>query len=526
MAKGSHRQGPRRGRTRRAQSSGKGYLPDYFGPGARRRGTAPEPYTGLGPAEPPTGKRRPRPVIPDWARGRGDPLPGRSRRRTHDDRRFLLGNILAALGALALFVVVLAALLAGVWLVARALLSAPSVDEHAPQDFPVVWTFHPPELDPADPAPARLRSVDVAERAGMGAAALIATEQTWVVLAEHGEHRAVLGLDPRTGAVRWQREVPGVQCSQRPGPGDTVVCLAPDPAADQSVAHVLQASTGEVVDSWPVPVTGVWSLYATDTSLVVLSQSDPGALDRLTVLDLAGGAEVGALDLQDDAATQPLLSAHRIDGTEHAVVLFPEWGHLGANATLTSGRHTIIVDTAGGTVAPLDCQAVLITGGHVACGGPQATTMYDGDGEPVWTSPQVALARPGSAGAQVPVNVADSRIWHTDWGSGEVLDRGARTQAYPVATGTPEHPFLVEQRRVRALDGAEVRWQVRVAGLGGTSTVLVTQGVAIVDGLSALGLDLHTGEQLWHRSRPGDLLVVDDQLVNTTGMAIEVLDVS
>ncbi|HLS24670.1 MAG TPA: hypothetical protein VK063_02220, partial [Beutenbergiaceae bacterium] len=136
------------------------------------------------------------------------------------------------------------------------------------------------------------------------------------------------------------------------------------------------------------------------------------------------------------------------------------------------------------------------------------------------------LARPSEAGAQVPVNVADSRIWRTDWDSGQAIDRGPRTQAYPLATGTQEHPFLVEQRRVRSLDDEQVRWQVRVDGVGSTTTVLIAQGVAIVDGLSALGLDLQTGEQRWLRSHVGDLLVVDDQLVNTTSTSIEVLDVS
>ncbi|HLS25744.1 MAG TPA: hypothetical protein VK063_07720, partial [Beutenbergiaceae bacterium] len=442
MARGSHRRGPRRRRTRRERSSGGGYLPDYFGPGARRRGTAPEPYSGVGEHSSGRGKRRPRPVIPDWARGRGaghsfDPHAGHSPgTRREDRRRFLVGDILAALSGVALFVVVLAAVLTVVWLVARAVSSAPSVDEPAPDAFPVVWRFDAPELDPTEASPARLRTVDDASHIRPGQATVIAAEGAWVVLVEHGEHRAVLGLDPRTGAMRWQRDLPGAQCSLRPGPQDTVVCLAPDPD-DQWTGYVLAASTGEVVDSWPVPVTRVWSLQATDTSLVLLTESAPQVLDRLLVLDLAGGAQIGSVDLSADPESEPLLTQHHIDGAEHTVAIFPQWGDLGANTVLTSGRHSIVVHAKTATIQPLDCNPLLVADGHLACGGPWGTTtMYDGEGEQVWTSPQVQLARPSEAGAQVPVNVADSRIWRTDWDSGQAIDRGPRTQAYPLATGT------------------------------------------------------------------------------------------
>lgn len=160
MARGSHRRGPRPRRTRKERSRG-GYLPDYFGPGARRRGTAPEPYPGVGEHSSGRGTRRPRPVIPDWARGHGaghspdphsghfpdprsgrspDPRSGRSPgARNKDRRRFLVGDILAGLAGAALFVVILAAVLAGLWLVARAVSSAPPVDGPAPDGDQVRW---------------------------------------------------------------------------------------------------------------------------------------------------------------------------------------------------------------------------------------------------------------------------------------------------------------------------------------------------------------------------------------------------
>lgn len=414
--------------------------------------------------------------------------------------------------------------------VAGLLLATPGgtdLSERVAEDFEVIWEMEVPELNP-DGGYTSLVPVDSPDRYTSAGTEVITTEETWVVMAEQGTARALLGLDPQDGAVRWRQDLDRSHCSARTGADGTVVCLSQDsPGGSAWTGHVLEAASGAEVTSWEAPISGAWGVRLTEAGLLVLAESDARTYDRLTLLDVTDGTEAWAVDLLDIDDAESLFYEREIDGVAHTVITSRQWQGEGEHATLSASTTALFIDTGTGEVAARFCYPILLTEDSLGCDSYGEMVMYRLDGTERWSSARVDLARPSYRGEHVLVNITGESLHHTDWDSGYVGASVQRVERGSIATGTQADPFLMSDRDLLSLapDGSQVRWSEEIRGMNSITTVLVTDEVAIVNAFSAMGLDLATGEQLWTRYSRGDLQLAGDALIATSSGSVALLEI-
>ncbi|MGC0143310.1 PQQ-binding-like beta-propeller repeat protein [Pseudactinotalea sp. Z1732] len=427
-------------------------------------------------------------------------------------------------------VLVLVAACVVIPVVAGLLLAAPGgtdLSERVAADFEVIWETEVPELDP-DGGYSSLVPVDSPDRYTSAGTEIVTTEDTWVVMVEQDTSRALLGLDPRDGSVRWRQDLDRSHCSARTGPDGTVVCLSQEaPGGSAWTGHVLDAASGDELTSWQAPLTGAWGVHLTDAGLLVLAESDARTYDRLTLLDVTDGTEAWAVDLLDIDDAESMFYEREVDDVEHTIMSTRQWQDEGEHATLSASTTALFVDTGTGDVTPRHCYPILLTEDALGCDSYRHMVLYHLDGTERWSSARVDLAQPAYRGEHVLVNIAGESLHHTDWDSGYVGASVQRVERGSIATGTQADPFLMSDHELLSLapDGSQVRWSEEIHGMNSITTVLVTDEVAIVNAFSAMGLDLTAGERLWTRYGRGNLQLAGDALIATNSSSVALLEI-
>lgn len=152
------------------------------------------------------------------------------------------GSVGLALGGVSLALVV--ALVVGFFLWPRESGPAPSLRPY-PTKPGKAWTFDPLDLAWSGQARnGRSQRLNVSSN-------VFEAGPVWVVGSGYSDEYRLAGLDPQTGAVRWQTELEGWPWCRGPGAGGTVVCLVePGPRVGDAVAQdlvVLDAESGAIL---------------------------------------------------------------------------------------------------------------------------------------------------------------------------------------------------------------------------------------------------------------------------------------
>ena len=401
---------------------------------------------------------------------------------------------------------------------------APDLDDDADADLPVRWELHPEDLVDAGSGYPQFGAISDPHTPGPHNPPVAVTPEAWVAAVQTDDRRWITGVDPSGGIPLWERELSQGMCAPGTTEDGALVCVGRQDGDWHG--YLLEASTGAELDSWEIPVTGVWGVHLSTEGLLVLSESAPRVHDRLALLDVPGGAEQWSVDLLDDDDNEWLFHEREIDGTTRTLPWNPRWRDLGPNVAMLGVTEHLLIDPAEGTVRTIACAAAVVVGDALGCSNYNETVFYDAHGQEVWTSPRVQLADPAYTEAEVPINVRDETLWAMDWASGTVGAELASVPGAPRATGTPEHPFLVGETEVLSLDAEQnrIRWSAPMSGIDSLTSVKVVDDVAVVTGWSVVGLDLESGEELWHRSRPGTLHVLDEHLVAADMFHLQALD--
>lgn len=401
---------------------------------------------------------------------------------------------------------------------------APDLAADAEVDLPVRWELHPEDLVDAGSGYPQFAAISEADTPGRHNPPIAVTPEAWVVAVTAADRRWLAAVDPTDGTPLWERELSDGMCATATTEDGGLVCAGRQDGDWHG--YLIDPGTGAEQDSWPIPVTGVWGMHLSAEGLLVISESAPLMHDRLSLLDVPGGIEQWSVDLMEDDANEWFFIERERDGTTRTVPWHPIWRDIGPNVAMLGASAHLLIDPAEGTVRTLPCAPAVVVDDTLACSSYRETTLYDAHGQEIWTSPRVQLADPAYGEADVPINVRDETLWAMDWTSGTVGAELASASGNPRATGTPQHPFLVGETEVLSLDADQtrVRWSAPMSGIDSLTAVKVIDDVAVVVGWSAVGLDLQTGEQLWHRDYPHPLRVLDDQLVSVEMFHLKVLD--
>ncbi len=364
------------------------------------------------------------------------------------------------------------------------------------------------------------------ERFDFQVSSMLTTQDVWVVAVTAADEpqRRLVALDAATGDELWSIDAEA-QCATTLSSEETLWCVEPDDG--ELRGFELDVSSGEELSSWSAAIESTWSVYLTESGLVVNAGDDKTFTD-LILLDLADGSSLWEIDVTGlENSDYILRETESEDGTRYTAVARPTWNLMDENLILRTGIAVTFIDVEGGSVSEQMCYPSVVTSEFVGCSSSMRSDngLYESDGSELWVShtDNFELAYTGYRGQEVAINIAGEQVRPTDWETGEIGDPILDVGAYAIATGTSDYPFVVEEEEgvhLLSADQSEARWSLELQEPSSITTVLIVDDIAVINSVPTLGVDLDTGEVLWQHDAFMTLDVINEGLVSVSATTI------
>lgn len=395
--------------------------------------------------------------------------------------------------------------------------------------LPSVWSVTPQDVRPDEYGYYFSETLDGTEGTGF-----VVTDSGWVALLTDRTGEAsdrLLGVEPESGGVAWELELPGAVCADRPSEDGILACLSEEGSGWQ-IARV-DVGTGEIAESVPTEVSEPRQVHLAADGLLVVGESDPSVFSQLSHL-ADDGTVRWSTDLMDLVGGETLFRESTSDTDEEELTLTTRssWTDVGDAVLLGEDSFVHIVPDAEQLQVHQGTYPAVVGDRFFYQTSPGAVG-YAADGTKLWYQPEVDLLRSTEAHparSLLHLDNSELALRAVDPATGELsepIHTFEDVSGTPQLNGPPDDTYVINSGHVLRLseDGRSVRWATEVSDANSLTHALTVNQATVLTTSPLTGLDAAGGEELWTAEIDSrNVSVVDDRLVSLDRQALTVLD--